>query len=61
MSAPDRLTLIEARHAEAGGGDGDKGWLIAEVRRLRARIEGYEAQARDINEALNRGDGSYRP
>ena len=30
----DRLALIKARHAEAGGGDGDKAWLIAEVERL---------------------------
>ena len=34
----DRLALIKARHAEAGGGDGDKCWLIAEVERLRAAL-----------------------
>jgi hypothetical protein len=31
----DRLALIRSRHAEAGGGDADKEWLMAEVERLR--------------------------
>lgn len=31
----DRLTLIEARYNEQGRGDGDKDYLIAEVKRLR--------------------------
>ena len=34
----DRLALIRARHAEAGGGDADKCWLIAEVERLRGTM-----------------------
>ena len=35
---PDRLELIRRRHEEAGRGDGDKGWLIEEVKRLRRAI-----------------------
>ena len=31
----DRLALIKARHAEAGGGNGDLAWLVAEMERLR--------------------------
>jgi hypothetical protein len=34
----DRLALIRSRHAEAGGGDADKAWLIAEVERLDGAI-----------------------
>lgn len=33
----DRLALIKARHIEAGGGNGDLAWLLAEVERLEAR------------------------
>jgi len=35
----DRLTLIRARHAEAGGGDADKEWLLAEVEKLQGATE----------------------
>lgn len=35
----DRLELIEARWREAGCGDEDKRWLIAEVRALRSFLE----------------------
>ena len=31
----DRLSQIKARHAEAGGGDADKAWLLEQVRRER--------------------------
>ena len=34
----NRLELIKARHAEAGGGDADKAWLIAEVERLQIAL-----------------------
>ena len=37
----DRLALIRARHAEAGGGDGDVTWLIAEVEKLRGVIRNH--------------------
>ena len=40
----DRLALIKARHAEAGGGDGDLAWLVAEVERLRANMGLCRAQ-----------------
>ena len=34
----DRLALIRARHEEAGGGNGDFEWLIAEVEKLRKQV-----------------------
>ena len=34
---------------------------IAEIERLQAKLREYEAWERDINQALNSGDGSYRP
>ena len=70
----DRLALIKARHAEAGGGNGDLEWLVAEVERLRVRLrEDNETmleletriKALDpsafLDEALNSGNGEYRP
>ena len=33
----------------------------AEIRRLRVQIAGHEAFERSVVEALNSGDGSYRP
>lgn len=33
----------------------------AEIESLRKQIAGYEANERSVNEALNRGDGAYRP
>ena len=72
----DRLSQIKARHAEAGGGDADKQWLIEQVENLRAKLKEYEdftaafrqayepgsntAQA-VLDEALNTGNGSYKP
>jgi hypothetical protein len=35
--------------------------LIDEVLRLRQKLRGADAFGRSINEALNSGDGSYRP
>lgn len=35
--------------------------LLAEVERLRAEIEGWKRYRAGIDEALNSGDGSYRP
>ena len=66
----DRLALIKARHAEAGGGDGDLAWLVAEVERLRADIQtalihhdkgDIEDVASVLDEALNSGKGVYQP
>ena len=34
---------------------------INEIERLQAQIAGYERWAQSVNEALNSGDGSYRP
>lgn len=42
----DRLALIKARHAEAGGGNGDLLWLIAEVERQRRHREWAIKEAR---------------
>lgn len=53
--AGDRLTLIEARWRERGCPDGDFAWLLAECKRLRAEV------AATLDEALNSGDGVYRP
>lgn len=55
----DRLALIRARHEEAGGGDEDKTWLLVEVERLRKELRG--AVSHVLDEALNSGDGVYRP
>ncbi len=55
----DRLALIKRRHEEAGRGDADKQWLIEEVERLRIERRGVVAAA--LDEALNSGDGVYRP
>jgi hypothetical protein len=62
----DRLALIRSRHAEAGGGDADKAWLIAEVERLRYRLlkhwEDYqEAAIRALDEAIDTSNRSYHP
>ncbi len=54
----DRLSLIKRRHEEAGRGDADKQWLIEEVERLRASAG---AGLAFLDEALNSGDGVYRP
>ena len=35
--------------------------LVAEVRRLQEEIAGWVRYRQDIDEALNSGDGSYRP
>ena len=53
----DRLALIESRWRERGCPDGDFAWLLAEVKRLRA-LAGASAV---LDEALNSGDGVYRP
>ena len=53
--AGDRLALIEARWRERGCPDGDFAWLLAECKRLRAEV------AAGLDEALNCGDGVYRP
>lgn len=52
--SPDRLALIEARWRERGCPDGDFAWLLAECKRLRKVEAG-------LDEALNSGDGVYRP
>ena len=73
----DRLALIERRHVEAGCGDADKGWLLAECKRLRGEVQGRDKHIEELcrihrdtidaatnpglDEALNSGDGSYRP
>jgi hypothetical protein len=76
----DRLALIRSRHAEAGGGDADKTWLLAEVERLREVIRRHlsshemdtvygtiswacqdDEMRAVLDEALNSGDGAYRP
>ena len=46
----DRLALIRARHAEAGGGDADKAWLLDEVERQRKHRHWalIEARANEI-------------
>lgn len=46
-----KLNLSEATREE----------LARAILALREEVEGYEAYARDINEALNQGDGTYRP
>ena len=35
--------------------------IASRVAEMERRLAGYEAQERGINEALNSGDGSYRP
>lgn len=35
--------------------------LLAELERLRQKLRGADAAERSINEALNSGDGNYRP
>jgi hypothetical protein len=35
--------------------------LQAEVKALRAKLDAYASAAADFNEALNRGDGAFRP
>lgn len=37
------------------------GRLTADVQRLQKELDGYRAWERSINEALNSGDGTYRP
>ena len=50
----DRLALIKARHAEAGGGDAEKAWLVAEVERLREVEKSANGLLGAIRESLNR-------
>lgn len=35
--------------------------LLAELERLRQKLRGADAFERSVSEALNSGDGSYRP
>jgi hypothetical protein len=49
MTAPDRLSLIESRWREAGSGDGDMAWLLAEVKRLRAAIRKHFEPHPEVN------------
>ena len=35
--------------------------LLAEIERLNNEVAGYQRWASSVNEALNSGDGSYRP
>lgn len=35
--------------------------LVTEVGRLTKEVQGYEAFKRSVDEALNSGDGTYRP
>lgn len=49
----DRLTLIEARYDEQGRPDGDKEWLIQEVKRLREQQADYEKGARALCSRLS--------
>lgn len=51
----DRLALIKA---EAGGGDGDKAWLIAEVERLRGELRGWEEFQRSVDQLLDGIEGN---
>jgi len=44
----DRLALIRARHEEAGGGDEDKAWLLAEVERLRNEYKSLVYKLADV-------------
>ena len=46
---------------EAGGTSEREQALVAEVERLQQEVEGQRAFQRSVNEALNSGDGSYRP
>jgi len=40
---------------------GDLRHLLDLVERLAKEVDGYRAWERSVNEALNSGDGSYRP
>ena len=68
----DLLTAPETAHRTAdhrraaqlgynGQEEGRIAALEAEIVRLRKVIAGYEAYERSVNDALNAGDGSYRP
>lgn len=59
--------LLAVIHGDGGHYVEAHGWEKAAhdaeeiVCKLRQRIDGYEAWERSVNEALNSGDGSYRP
>lgn len=72
MSDRDVAAMLEQAHMQFAKDmptrDSRGGYLmyaatlaVAEIRRLRKQIEGHERFAQSVNEALNSGDGSYRP
>lgn len=55
-----RMALDEAATGRSHyAGECDR--LVAELAKANERLRGYEAWERSVNEALNSGDGAYRP
>jgi len=54
----DHLDLIESRWREAGCGDGDKGWLIEEVKRLNRALEAIETASFFIDDGISDWDNA---
>jgi hypothetical protein len=62
LQAIERLEREKAEWARIAAQRNVSIALIAQERdRLRAEVAGYQAWERSVNEALNSGDGSYRP
>lgn len=61
FSADDAAVLAGSLIEEIAEKEATIEALKAEVARLRKEVASWEGYSASVNEALNRGDGSYRP